>query len=53
MIKKTHSVKTLGDTRDSEGSPAVGEADAENEWEKEKGGGQTTNLLQKTQSEEP
>lgn len=48
MIKKTHSVKTLSDTRDSEGSLAVGEVDTENEWEKEKGGGQTANLLQKT-----
>ncbi len=38
MIKKTHSVKTLSDTRDSEGSPAVGQADTENEWEREKGG---------------
>lgn len=38
MIKKTHSVKSLSDARDSEGSPYVGEADSENEWGKENSG---------------
>lgn len=38
MIKKTHSVKSLSDTRASEGTPGDGEVDTENEWEKEKGG---------------
>lgn len=34
MIKKTHSVKSLSNTRDSEGSPGIEEVDTENEWKK-------------------
>lgn len=50
MITKTHSVKSLSDARDSEGSPGAGEVDTEDKWEKEEGGAdvETTNLLQKT-----